>query len=509
MAAISIPLITEFKDNGIKQAVKEFKKLETAGEKAQFALKKAAVPAAAAMAGVAAVIGLAAKAAIEDLAAQSSLARQIQASTGATDAQVASVEEYISSLGQSVAITDTQARPALQALIVATKDVTKAQELLNIAIDISAGTGKDLTSVSDALAKAYKGNMKGLRALSPELKKMIDDGADLDEVLVVLKKNFGGAGKAAADTAAGGIKKMGIAFDETKESIGMAFLPVFEKLLPVLNKFSDWAQKNPTLLASVVIGIGAVSVAILAFNAVQALTIALNTALTASFTALYVATGVIVIIAIIAAIVALQVKFNILGKGVDLLKGVFNTLWATVKTVFNWVAANWPLLLAIITGPFGLALYAIYKFKDSIIAVLLGIKTIAGTIFDNIIGAYRTVMNGVLGLMESGINKAISGLNAALNAVDAAAGPLVNFGEIPNISIPRLAEGGIVDKPGGILAMIGEAGPEAVIPLDRAGGMGGNNITINVQGADPNAVVQALQRYVRQSGPVPVNIRAM
>ena len=57
--------------------------------------------------------------------------------------------------------------------------------------------------------------------------------------------------------------------------------------------------------------------------------------------------------------------------------------------------------------------------------------------------------------------------------------------------------------------MIGEKGPEAIIPLDRLGNMGGNTITINVQGADPNAVVQALQRYVRQSGPVPVNIRAM
>jgi phage-related minor tail protein len=165
------------------------------------------------------------------------------------------------------------------------------------------------------------------------------------------------------------------------------------------------------------------------------------------------------------------------------------------------------LLLAIITGPFGLALYGIYKFKDSIIAVLLGIKTFAATIFDNIIGAYRTVMNGVLGLMESGINKAISGLNTALDAIDAAAGPLVNFGSVPNISIPRLADGGIVTAP--TLALIGEAGPEAVIPLNRANGMGGNNITINVQGADPNAVVQALQRYVRQSGPVPVNIRAM
>jgi hypothetical protein len=71
-----------------------------------------------------------------------------------------------------------------------------------------------------------------------------------------------------------------------------------------------------------------------------------------------------------------------------------------------------------------------------------------------------------------------------------------------------LAQGGIVTSP--TLAMIAEAGPEAVIPLSKMGGMGGGtNITVNVQGADPNAVVAALQRYVRISGPVPVNIRAM
>ena len=507
MAGITIPLITEFKDTGIKQAVKQFKKLETAGEKAQFALRKAAVPAAAALAGVATAIGLSVAAAVKDQAAQASLARQITASTGATAKQIKGVEQYISSLGQSVAISDDEARPAFQRLVVATKDVTKAQALLNLAIDVSAATGKDLTTVSEALAKGYAGNMRALQALSPELKLMIKDGASLSEVQEVLTENFGGAGVAAANTAAGGMKKLTIAFDETKESIGTAFLPVFERLLPVVQKFSRWAEKNPTLLASVVIGIGAVSVAILAFNAVQALTIALNTALTASFTALYVATGVIIIIAIIAAIVALQAKFNILGKGVNLLKGIFNTLWGTVKTVFNWIAANWPSLLAILTGPFGLAVYAIIKFKDSIVGILLGIKRVAGTIFDNIIGAYRTVMNGVLGLMESGINKAITGLNAALDAVDAAAGPLINFGNIDPVVIPRLAEGGIVTSP--TLALIGEAGPEAVIPLNRGGGVGGNNyITINVSGADPQAVVRALQAYNRTAGPVPVNTRA-
>jgi hypothetical protein len=74
--------------------------------------------------------------------------------------------------------------------------------------------------------------------------------------------------------------------------------------------------------------------------------------------------------------------------------------------------------------------------------------------------------------------------------------------DIPDI--PMLANGGIVTGP--TLAMIGEAGPEAVIPLDRMGSMGGNNVTINVQGADPNAVVDALRTYMFRNGSVPIRV---
>jgi phage-related protein len=271
MAGISIPLITEFKDTGIKQALKEFRKLETAGEKAQFAIKKAAVPAAAALGAVVAVIGSAVSAAIEDEAAQASLARQIKASTKATDAQVKAVEDYISSLGQSVAVSDDQARPAFQTLVVATKDLTKAQNLLNIALDVSAATGTDLASTADALAKGFAGNMKPLAALSPELKLLIKEGASLDEVLTVLQTNFGGAAVAAGNTASGGMKKLGIAFDETKESIGEAFLPIMLKLQPVVEKFAAWAEKNPGLLAAVIAGMGILAVSILAVNAAMLL----------------------------------------------------------------------------------------------------------------------------------------------------------------------------------------------------------------------------------------------
>ena len=323
MAGITIPLITEFKDVGIKQALKEFKKLETAGQKAQFVIKKAAVPAAAALAGVAAVIGSAVQAAIEDQAAQASLARQIKASTKATDAQIASVEKYISSLGASVAISDDEARPAFRALIVATKDLTKAQDLLNIAIDVSAATGTDLTTVSDALAKAYAGNMRGLQALSPEIKAMVKDGASLEEVLAVLTENFGGAGVAAANTAAGGMKKLGIAFNETKESIGMAFLPILQKLQPVIEKFSAWAERNPTLLAVVIGAMGLLAVSILAVNAAMMLNPA---------------------VAITAAVIALGVAVVMAYKKFEgfrtVVKAVVNGVLGYIETLANvWITA--------------------------------------------------------------------------------------------------------------------------------------------------------------------------
>ena len=284
---ISIPIVSQFDSKGIKTAVREFKQLETVGQKAQFAIKKAAVPAAAALGAVVAVIGDSVKGAIEDAAAQESLARQIKASTKATDAQVASVEDYISSLAKSAAISDDEARPAFQKLVVATKDITKATELMNLATDVAAATGKPLVDVSDALSRGYAGNMKALGALSPEIKAMIKDGASLSEVQEVLTKNFGGAGEAAANTAAGGMKKLGIAFGETKESIGQAFLPIMEKLLPVVQRFADWAQENPSLLTAVIVGMGILAGSILAVNAAMMLNPAV--AITAGIVALGVA----------------------------------------------------------------------------------------------------------------------------------------------------------------------------------------------------------------------------
>ena len=264
--ALSIPIISEFSDAGVKRAIKEFQQLETVGEKAQFAIKKAAVPAAAALTAVAGALGLAAKAAAEDEQQQAILANTMENVVGATDATVAATEDMISAMSRATGTADSELRPAFAALLVGTKNVGEATDALGLAQDIASSTGANLTAVSEALASAYAGNMKGLAALSPEMKGMIKDGASLDTVMLALNDNFGGAAAKSANTAAGQFKILKNSLAETQESIGAGLLPVLQKVLPYLQSMADWAQKNPKAFLFIAGTISAIATAILAVN---------------------------------------------------------------------------------------------------------------------------------------------------------------------------------------------------------------------------------------------------
>jgi len=511
--AISIPIVTELNAKGIDRAIREFKNLETAGQKAQFAISKAAVPATAALGFLAVAGGDAVKAFMEDDKAAQLLATSLQNTTGATDAQIASVEKFITQTSIAAAVSDDELRPALDKLVRGTGDVTKAQDLLGLALDISAGTGKDLGAVSDALSKAFNGQLGPLKKLDPALAGLIENGATTDEVFAALAGTFKGAASTSANTASGKMKSFSIQMGEFKESVGAAILPIVEKLLPAFQAMGDWISNNVGLVVTLGAVIGGIATAVFlanaaitAWNALTAVTAAVNAVLGASFTALWVATGAIVIIGIIAALVALQVKFDIFGKAIDGIKVGFNAVWGAIKTVFNWAKDNWPLLLAIITGPFGLAIAFVVKFRDDIMnmfsLIYSGIKATMGFVADVITAPFKTAFRAVAGLWNNTIGK----LSFTVPSW------VPGFGgkgfDVPDI--PMLAEGGIVTGPQ--LAMIGERGPEAVIPLSKMGQFGlggGGGITVNVNGGDPNSIVRALQQYVRQSGPVPLNTRAM
>ena len=487
--AISIPVISDFDSKGTDRAIREFEKLETAGQKAQFAIGKAAAPAAAALGVLADFGGDAVKAFMEDDKAAQLLAKSLKNTTGATDAQIASVEDFITKTSIAAAVSDDELRPAMDKLVRGTGDVTEAQNLLNLALDISAGTGKDLGAVSDALSKAFNGQLGPLKKLDPALAGLIENGATTDEVFAALGDTFKGAASTSANTASGKMKSFGIQMGEFKESVGAAVMPIVEKLLPAFTKIGTWISNNVPLVVTLGAVIGTLAAAVFIINgalaawaAVGAVTAAINAVMATSFSALWVATGAVVIIAIIAALVALQMKFDIFGKAIDGIKAGFLIWWGVVKFVFN----------AVKTG-FG------------------ELANLGKAIFDGIGGAFKGVINAVIATLEGGLNFAIKGLNTILDGIDKAAGPWVNFGEIPSVKLPRLAEGGIVTSP--TLAMIGEGnGPEAVIPLSKLGSMGfggGASITVNVNGGDPNSVVRALQQYVRLNGAVPITTRAM
>jgi len=203
-------------------------KLEKFGKIAAAAFAAAAA-AAAAYAGKLAIEGV--KAAIEDEAAQKRLALALQNVTGATEAQIAAVEEQISKTALATGVADDKLRPALQRLATATGSVSESQKLLTLALDISAATGKDVETVSNALGKAYEGNTASLARLGIGLSAAEIKTMGLQGAVTQLGETFGGAAATQAQTFEGQIARLKVGFDEAKEAIGAQLLPVIQRLL--------------------------------------------------------------------------------------------------------------------------------------------------------------------------------------------------------------------------------------------------------------------------------------
>lgn len=324
--AIRIPIISDFDSKGLEKAVKQFEQLETKGEKAQFALEKAAAPAGVALLALGGAAIFATKAAIEDAAAQEQLAGVLERQTGATAEQIAQNEKFIDSLSKATATADDQLRPALADLVTATGNLSDAQNLLRAAGDLAAATNTDIATAASALSKAYNGNLTALQKLDPSLRDNIKAGSSFNEVMATLAKTTGGAAAEAANTTAGRYKALQIRFGELQEEIGAKLLPVAEKLATFLTNLVDIVSANATVfvalgtaIAAIAGFIYAVNIAYAAYKAVALVTKAINFALATSFTAVQVATGIgiAVVAAGAAALAAYVVQQKLLQKELD------------------------------------------------------------------------------------------------------------------------------------------------------------------------------------------------
>ena len=455
---LSIPIVSSFDGSGISKAKQQFAQLDGAAAKTKFAFQKALLPAAAAVGALGAALFDATKGAMEDAAAQELLAKALKNNTNATDAQIAANEDWISTQGRLLGITDDELRPALAGLARATGSITASQKAASLAMDISAAKGVSLESVTKTLERAYGGNLNALKKLSPEVGDMIKDGASLEEVMTELGNTFGGSAATAADTAEGKFKKLKVSLDETKESVGEALLPAVEELLPILEDFAKWAEDNPKafkIIAGSILAIAAavfiVNGAIAAYSAAVAIATAAQWLWNVAVSANPIVLIGLAIIALIAGIVLAYNKF-------EGFKNLVDDIGSALKTGF---------------------LVALDSIKLAIEAV--------GEVFKTLFNGIAKLWNNTFGKLSFKVPSWVPKLGGK------------GF-DVPDI--PMMAAGGIVTGP--TLAMIGEAGPEAVVPLSRAGefGMGGGgvNITIQTGVGDPVAIGREIRRVMDAYG---------
>ena len=140
------------------------------------------------------------------------------------------IDKYLQGLSLQFGIIDENLIPGFQRLLIATKNVSKAQSLFETALNVSAGTGKDLNTVTTSLSKAYMGDSVALGRLGVGLSKAQLKSASFLDIQRTLNANFAGQAAAAVEGYAGDMAKLTVAVDESKEAIGKGLLDALKAL---------------------------------------------------------------------------------------------------------------------------------------------------------------------------------------------------------------------------------------------------------------------------------------
>lgn len=242
---------------------------ETAGTGArmQKGIEAAAVPAAAALAGLGAAGLACAKAAASAEESQKAMEDQIRRSTGATQGAIDANNEWLSSYSRQVALSQGELRPALAGLVRSTGELSSAQELLTLSADTAAATHKDLATVSAAVGKAYNGNYGSLKRLVPSISDAAIKSGDWATVQAELNKQVGGAAQESAKTTEGQYRLLTLQMKGLQVAIGKELLPVFSELVQFMIPLVGIAKENSHIFNVLGGVIAAVAGAVLALNA--------------------------------------------------------------------------------------------------------------------------------------------------------------------------------------------------------------------------------------------------
>jgi hypothetical protein len=464
----------------------------SSGDRMSSGLKAAALPAAAALTALSVAAVSSAKAAMEDQAVHDRLVTSLQNTTNATQAQIDAVGAYIDKTELATGVSDDQLSPAFATLARATGDTTEAQKLMNIALDVSAATGKDVESVSNAMAKGHEGQTAALAKLVPGLSEAARKSKDFDVILAELADTTGGAMANSAATAEGQMRRFNASVDQLQEALGSALLPIMQTILPLLTRLALFAQDNATaiqVLAGIVAvlsaGILAANVALKAYESIQVAVKVATAAWTAAQWLLNAALDAnpigVVTLAIAALAAGLVIAYKKSATFREIVQGAlagveaaahalgtaFDALVAAATAAFDWIVAHWQVALFAF-GPIGAAIALIATNWDRV-------SSAASAAAD----AMRAAIDSVIGALHGAID-AVEGLISALGRIHV---PDIHLPHIPGISSVAYA---------GAPGVTGYGAPRTV----SSPGSGPATV-VNVYGAiDPEGTARTIRRIL-------------
>lgn len=395
--------------------------------------------------------------------------------------------EYFERLGVSVTDANGNLRDSndvFMETIAALGNMENETERDALAMEIFGKSASNLNPLIEDAGKTYSevSQMLSEHGLSPlseeELQKANEFQDSLDTIKLILQQLIMNVGAKVAGV----------------------LQPILDQLVDKVTAFAEWLSGVDPQIIAIVLGITA------AVAALAPVLMAIGTAISAVGAAMsfLAANPVVLIIAAIAALIAVIV---LLVKNWDTVKAKALEVWERIKEIFGGVA-EW------FREKFAAAYEAIKGVFSSVAEFFGGIwetikskfTDLAVSVGDAISGAVRSGINGVISMIENTINGAIRLINGAIGLINKIPG--VSIGTLGELSLPRLAKGGVLYGAQTVIA--GEAGPEAIIPLDKLfrqmdrmaetiAGTGGGGVTVNVYatpGMDVNALAREIERRI-------------
>lgn len=409
---------------------------------------------------------------------------------------------------------DEDAALSVAKLFQRTKDLTKANELHTLAMDLARAKSIDLTSASDAIGMVLSGNTKILKQFGV----VVDDTKTPMQQLAELQDVIGGSADAYQSSIAGLSDTLKVQFGNIQEAVGEKLIPILSELLnriyPVMNKILDWMEANPKLTQTIVLITAAVGGLMVVLPVVVGFIVALMSPIGAAIAIIGLLGAAVIALSVLIYTHWEQIKdyiANVLDKILDFFQVAWGKIKAFLETVLGAIKFLIAFWLEFVLNLFGTNLEeAITSWRDAWTLIKEIFVAIANWITEfvkkwwgefmvvfnafskafkegwsvlwgGVANAVRGPLETVKTLVKEAMNWVISQINSVITKINNVAkkGAGALGVSIPQIdTIPALAEGGIVTRP--TLAMVGEAGPEAVIPLSRGRGAGAAGMQINI-----------------------------